>query len=625
MPQLSIQQALDLALQHHQAGRLPQAEAIYRQILQQQPNHADALHLLGVVALQTGQPAVAADLIGRAVAIQPNYPQAQNNLGEALRILQRFDEAIAAFQQAITLEPNNPEAHFNIANAWADSGQYNQAIAAYRQAIALRPDYLPAYNNLGAALQAKGALDESADAYRRAISLNPDKPGVYCNLGSVLQAQGQLDEALAEYRRAIAFKPDYSEGHSSLILGMHYHPGYDATALAAESRAWNLRHAEPLKKLIRSHANERDTDRPLRIGYVSPDFREHPIARFLLPLLAHHDKTRVEVFAYAQVPKPDAITHQLREHIGGWRSIVGLSDAAAADLIRQDKIDILVDLAAHSAGNRLLIFARKPAPVQVTYLAYCSTTGMETMDYRLSDPYLDPPGMDESVYAEQTVRLPETYWCYQPSSAGADVSVLPVAATGTITFGCLNNFCKVNDATLMMWAAVLRSLPHSKLLIHTYEGSHRLVVHQRLERAGIEPERIRLVGKKPMSEYFTLYDHIDIALDTFPFGGGTTTCDALWMGVPVVSLVGKTAVGRTGLSILSNVGLPELAAQSEDEYVRIAVELANDLPRLNNLRETLRPRMELSPLMDAPRFVRNIEAAYRQMWQTWCEKSIGAS
>jgi predicted O-linked N-acetylglucosamine transferase (SPINDLY family) len=297
---------------------------------------------------------------------------------------------------------------------------------------------------------------------------------------------------------------------------------------------------------------------------------------------------------------------------------VGLSDTEAADLIRQDRIDVLVDLTMHMAQNRLLIFARKPAPVQVTYLAYCSTTGLETIDYRLSDPYLDPLGQDESCYSEQTLRLPQTYWCYQMDLPIPEAGPLPAAAAGHITFGCLNNFCKVSEPALAVWTRLLRAMPNSQLLLHAHEGSHRQRLQQRMEREGIESSRVRFVGFKPAEEYFDLYRQIDIALDTFPYGGGTTTCDALWMGVPVVSLVGKTAVGRGGLSILSNVGLPELAARSEDEYVRIASDLASDLPRLSDLRSTLRQRMGQSPLMDAPRFARNMEAAYRQMWRGWC-------
>jgi predicted O-linked N-acetylglucosamine transferase (SPINDLY family) len=341
------------------------------------------------------------------------------------------------------------------------------------------------------------------------------------------------------------------------------------------------------------------------------------VARFLLPLLANHDHQAVEVFAYAQVPVPDEMTQRLRSQTDAWRSLVGLSDDQAAELIRQDRIDILVDLAMHTSGNRLLVFARKPAPVQVTYLAYAGSSGLNTMDYRLSDPYLDPPGGDESAYIEQTIRLPDTYWCYRPV-VDLPLQPPPSVEKGFVTFGCLNNFCKMNEALLGLWAQALRAVPHSRLLLHAHEGSHRQRVLEYLQREGIERSRVNFAGKMPTEAYFGLYQSIDIALDTYPYGGGTTTCDALWMGVPVVSLAGKTAVSRAGLSILSNIGLPELVASTSEQYVSVAVELANDLRRLQESRSTLRQRMEVSPLMDATNFARGIETAYRRMWRAWC-------
>jgi len=720
MPQLTVEQTLQAARQHHQAGHLPQAEALYRQILQQQPHHADALHLLGVIAHQAGRHDIAVDLIGRAVAVNPNYPEAYgnlgmvlqaqgnldgaiaafrqaialnpnypeaysnlghalhsqgqmdaavaacrqaialmpnhpqafgnlgnglfsqgrldasiaayrqaialnpnypeayNNLGNALRAQGQLDAAIAACRQAIALKPGFPEAHSNLGNALRAQGQLDAAIAAYRQAIALKPGFPEAHNNLGNALQSQGQLDAAIAAYRQAIALKPNYPGAYGNLGNALHSEGQLEAAVTAYRQALALSPDNAGIHSSLVYTLHFHPAYDARTLAGEHRLWNLRHAEPLNKFIPTHPNDRSPERRLRLGYLSPDFRNHPVGRFLLPLLAHHDKSRFEVLAYAQVPVPDEMTQRLRSYADGWRNLVGLSDAQAAELIRQDQIDILVDLSMHTASNRLLVFARKPAPVQVTYLAYCSSTGLETIDYRLSDPYLDPPGMDESLYSERTIRLPETYWCYQPIDPATQAGPLPALAQGHITFGCLNNFYKVTAPTLAAWARLLRVVPDSHLLLHAQEGAHRQQVRDWFVRQGVAALRIQFAERMPMAAYFDLYRRIDIALDPFPYGGGTTTCDALWMGVPVVSLVGGTAVGRSGLSILSNVGVPELAARAEEDYVRIAAALAGDLPRLGRLRATLRQRMAQSPLMDAPRFTRNIEAAYRQMWRTWC-------
>ena len=554
----------------------------------------------------------------QAIALNPKFPDAYSNLGGALNEKGDLDEAIAAFRQAIALNPNLPEAHGNLGSVLKNRGEPDETIAACRAALILKPNYPEACVNLGAALKDKGELDAAIAAFRQAIVLNPNSPEAHGSLADVLKDVGQLDEAIAAYRQAIALKPVFPEAHDNLLYTLHFHPAYDARAIADEHVRWNREFAEPLKKLIQAHVNDRSPNRRLRIGYFSPDFRGHPVGRFVFPLLAHHDKSQCEVFAYANVRVLDPITQRIRSYVDNWRDIVGLSDAQVVDLIREDQIDILVDLTMHMADNRLLVFARKPAPVQVTYLAYCSTTGLETIDYRLSDPYLDPPTEDELPYSEQTIRLPETYWCYQPVIESPESIPLPALRQDAITFGCLNNFCKVNETGLMTWAAILRAVPNSQLLLHAHEGSHRQQVSERFERHGIKPDRVHFVPYASPDEYFDLYRRMDIALDTFPYGGGTTTCDALWMGVPVVSLAGKMAVGRGGLSILSNIGLPELVGRSEDEYVRIATGLAGDLPRLANLRSTLRRRMQQSPLMDAKRFSRNVEAAYRQMWRNWC-------
>jgi predicted O-linked N-acetylglucosamine transferase (SPINDLY family) len=648
----TIQQTFDLAVEHHQAGRLLQAQQLYQHILVQEPQNIVVMHNLGMLAQQMGRNDLALDLMHRVIAVDPNLAEAHDGLGIALRGSGQLDEAIAAHRRAIVLRPEFPEAHNNLGSALWEKGQLDDAIAALCQAIALNPNFAKAYNNLAVALRDKGLLGEAIALARQAIALDPSLPEAHNNLGNFLRDEGQLDEAIAADRHAVALRPEYAkaynnlgmalkdqgqlddavaafgramalrcddpESHSNLILTMHYDDGYDAGAMTEELRRWNHRHAEPLRRFLRPHSNDLNPGRRLRIGYVSPDFRGHPVGGFLLPLLTHHDKTQVEVFAYAQLSAPDAVTQQLRSCTDEWRSVLGLSDSQLAELIHQDQIDILVDLAMHAAGNRLLVFARKPAPVQVSYLAYCGTTGLETMDYRLSDPYLDPTGMHESIYSEQTIRLPRTYWCYQSMISPSEPSPLPALTRGIVTFGCLNNFCKIRERALSTWAKILRNVPNSQLLLSAAEGTHRQRVQERLESDGIERTRVRFSARCPFREYFGLYNGIDVALDTFPFCGGMTTCDALWMGVPTVTLAGKTAVGRGGLSILSNVGLSELVGDCEDDYVRLGVELATDLPRLQELRRGLRGRMERSPLMDAPRFARDIEAAYRRMWHKWC-------
>jgi predicted O-linked N-acetylglucosamine transferase (SPINDLY family) len=346
------------------------------------------------------------------------------------------------------------------------------------------------------------------------------------------------------------------------------------------------------------------------------------VGRNLLPLLRHHDRERFEITCYSQAVSPDAMTLQFQHAADRWRDIAGLTDEQAADLVRRDSIDILVDLALHTAGNRLLVLARKPAPVQVTFAGYPGSTGLGAIDYRLSDPYLDPVGRDESIYSERTIRLPDSFWCYDPLEfADIQVNSLPSLRSGVVTFGCLNNFCKVNDDVLALWATVLRQVQTSRLLIMAPVGGPRDRTLQRLAGEGVDAGRVEFVALQPRGKYLETYHRIDVGVDTFPYNGHTTSLDSLWMGVPVVTLVGNTVAGRAGFSQLSNLGLQELAGHTPEDYVRIAVELARDLPRLAHLRSTLRSRMEQSPLMDAARFARNIEAAYRRTWRTWCESA----
>jgi predicted O-linked N-acetylglucosamine transferase (SPINDLY family) len=398
------------------------------------------------------------------------------------------------------------------------------------------------------------------------------------------------------------------------------HPDYDAAAIAREHRIWNDKFIRPNLGKIGPYDNERSPDRRLKIGYVSADFRNHPVGRFLLPLFANHDHQKFEIFCYSNVNPTDEFTDRLRPCADHWRNIRLLNDDAVAEQIRQDRIDILIDLALHTDGTKIMVFARKPAPVQANYLAYCSTSGLETMDYRLSDPYLDPVGGPEDCYVEKTIRLAHSYWCYEVHVNTPETNPPPMLQTGYVTFGCLNNYSKNSKKTWEAWHQLLKAVPKSRLVVYALKGSHRELAKERTAAAGIDAERLVFVGNAKTEEYFQQYLGIDIALDPFPYGGGTTTCDALWMGVPVVTLRGQTAVGRGGVSILSNIGLPELIADSPREYVQIAAQLAGDRKRLSELRGTLRQRMKDSPLTDGPQFAREVEAAYRQMWEQWCEK-----
>ena len=577
---------LAIALEHHHAGRLAEAERAYHEILSTEPQRADAWHLLGVVAHQLGNHQAAAQQIGRALAIEPGRADFHCNLGAVEQALGKPDSAMASYHRALELAPDHTLAHNNLGNVLKDLGRLGEAVACYERALELEPDLTLAHNNLAVALTGRG----------------------------------ELEAAIAAYRRAVELKPDFTAAHSNLLYTLNFSPGYDAHSLYEEHRLWAQRHAEPLARSILPHTNDRSPGRLLRVGYVSPDFRQHPVGLFVLPLLAHHDPGKIRVYCYASVARPDEITERCRAHAHVWRNVTGQSDEQVAQLIREDQIDILVDLTMHMPGNRLLAFARKPAPVQVTYLAYCGTTGLSTIDYRLTDPYLDPPERGDRLYTEESIRLPETYWCYPDRGNDPAVGPLPAEKAGSITFGCLNNFCKVTAPAVDAWAGLLTALPQSRLLLHAYPGTHCERMREEFASHGVSAERVEFTGYLPTAEYLRAYDRIDIGLDPFPLGGGTTTCDALWMGVPVVSLAGETAVGRGGLSILSNLGLAELVARDAGSYVEIAVELARDRSRLAGLRAGLRERMRASPLLDAPRFARNVEAVYRLLWERWCAR-----
>jgi protein O-GlcNAc transferase len=655
----------------YQTGRLQESEGVLRQAIEAKPDEASHYFNLGAVLLAQGRLEEAVAASREALRLGQNGPGLFCNLGLALLHLGRLDEAIECFDQAVAVWPDSADLRFHLGNALLGKGRLQQAaesfhlalaikpncpdaltnlgtvlermghldeaVKFFRQAISVMPRHAAALNNLGKALRELGKLDEALDCFQAALASKPDYPALV-NLGNVYRDHGRLDEAIVAFRQALAIMPDSSLVRSALLYALPFQPDCDAATIYAEHCLWNQRHALPLRAAIQPHRNDRNPERPLRIGYVSPYFCAHPVGRLLLPLLENHDRRDFETYCYSGVQHADEFANRLRACSACWRATSGLSDAQTADLIRQDGVDILVDLALHMAGTRLLVFARKPSPVQVTYLGYCGTTGLDAIDYRITDPYLDPPEsiplpgatMDgrgevrrQTYYSERSMYLPHTYWCYQAPAGAPEPGPPSAVAAGHVTFGCLNNFCKVSRPAMSAWCRLLRDVPDSRLLLHSLEGSHRQRVHDFLAGEGIDPRRLGFVGSQPMRTYLDTYRGIDIALDPFPYNGGTTTCDALWMGVPVVSLAGRTAVGRAGLSLLSNVGLPELVAHTEEEYVETAADLASDLPRLAELRSTLRQRMLASPLMDAPAFARDMEAAYRQMWRAWCTGETG--
>jgi protein O-GlcNAc transferase len=632
-------ESLENAARCYQSGQLAQAEQICTQIVAAEPNVAGAWSILGAVACDTGRYDRALECFHRALALTPYDAAAHYNLAGALRLQGNLTEAIRCCNHALQLNPNLPEAHNNLGTIFLHQGVHDRAIASFRRAVELNPFYAAAYSNLGNALRDQGNLDGSIRCHHQALAISPQSADIHNNLGSALKDRGELAEAVEHYRRAIELQPNFTAAWSNVLYTLHFCEGYDTAAIHQEHRRFNDLCAAPLATFIKPHAINRNPNRRLRIGYISPDFRHHCQAFFTLPLLANHDHQQFEIFGYSDVACPDSVTQHLRSHTDVWRNIKWLDDEQVAAIVRQDQIDILVDLTMHMAGGRPLLFARKPAPIQICWLAYPGTTGLSAIDYRLTDAYLDPshkpeaqargpaasylsapadaPKPANTFYSEESVRLPDSFWCYNPLGLEPPINALPALTNGYITFGSLNNFCKVNTTVLRLWSTVLRTVDRSRLIMLAPEGVARQRTLETLTQEGISVDRITFFAKQPLQQYLALYNSIDIGLDTLPANGHTTTLDSLWMGVPVVTLVGRTAIGRGGLSQLTNLGLTELIAHAPAEFTSFAFGLATDVPRLAALRSTLRGRLRSSPLMDAPRFARNLETTLRHLWHRW--------
>jgi protein O-GlcNAc transferase len=598
--------------------KLPQAAAAFEESLNLLPDQPETLNLLGVTRAALGQTQLATEAFEKSIALKPDYANPHNNLGLCLEGLGQPDRAIHEYQTAIRLRPNFPGAYNNLGNLLKEQDQLDQAIAAFRQALVLQPNYAQAMVGLAGAFQSQG--DPAIDLYHQALANRTDSPDEVENaLGNALKNSAQVQEAVAAFRRAIDLNPENPISSSNLVFTLWYDPAASSQQLLEEHRNWDRRHAQPLRSRIHPHLNTRDASRRIRLGYVSPDFRQHATAFCLLPLLSNHDHTNFEIFCYSSVKKPDPITARLRPYADHWIDCASSSDEDLASQIRADQIDLLIDLSMHTSGNRLLLFARKPTPVQAAWIASPCMTGLGTIDYRITDPHLDPPGQTDSLYVEKSLRLPDSFWCYDPLvDQPLPVAPLPARQNGHINFGNLSNACKFNPAVYSLWSKVLAAVPNSRLILRLPEGSSRTFA---LDQLKIDPSRIRFTGRQPRLQYLQTYNQIDIMLDTLPYNGHMTSLDSLWMGTPVVTLVGQAVVGRAGLSQLTTLALPELVARDESQFIQIAAHLAADLPKLALLRASLRDRMQKSPLMDGPRFAKNVEALYRQMWQTWCAQA----
>lgn len=673
---------LQLAYAAYRAGDLTGANDRCSALLLHYPDQPEALHLSGIIALSQHRSVIAEALIRQSLAARPDSAEANVSLGVALQQQGRLDEAAAAFRSATRLSGDMLEAHLYLGEVMVQQGRLDEArdafeqaarvnpnsagafkglgitrlrqgllsdsVTALRRAAQVKPDAAEVHIHLGEALRRLGRLDEAMAVYSTLVSLLPRSPGPHNNLGLILQQLGRMDEAVEEFRQALSKKPDsvvalvnlataltFQSRHDeamvhfrraveidpasrrAMVDALHGHPGYDGHAIGAEARLWAA-HASRQVPASGAHPNDRDPHRRLRIGYVSPYFHFKPDAHFMVPLLANHDHAQFEVFAFADQLHVDSFTPRFQQFFDHWCNLDGLDDTRAADLMAFHRIDILVNVSIHDDGSRLLALARRPAPIQIHWLAFASaTTGLSQVDWRISDALVDPPDHDDSCYTERTVRLPRTAWCYDPLSEPIPVVPPPSRESGRITFGNFGRLSKINDQVLDLWGRVLRAVPGSRILLLSRPGSHCERIRQRLAESGCDARAVDFIEPVARDSYLRRYGHIDMILDTFPFSGHTTSCDALWMGVPVVTLAHRPPTGRVTAAMLLSLGLAEFVAATPDEYVAIATQWA-DANRLTELRRDLRQRLEASALMDAVGFARDTESLYRQLWMQWC-------
>lgn len=600
-----------------QLGQLDEAAACHRHALALSPDSYAAHCNLGAVLKEQGQLAEAAEHYRKAIALNPKAHEAHVNLGVVFKELSKFTEAEECFMRALAIQPESDAALTNLGATLKEQGRLPEAIASLRLALRINPRSHYALLNLGNALKDAGNFPEASECLRHAVAIRPNWHLAHSNLGTVFNQLGQADRAAACFRRALELKPDYHPAHSNLLFTLNYLPGTDRAELFAEHRRFDAMFCQGFRDLISLHQNTAEPERRLRIGFVSGDFREHSVAHFIAPVFARHDAASFEIFCYANQHVSDAVTDRLKKNVEHWREVASLSDEELADAIRCDQIDILVDLSGHTAKNRLLVFARKPAPIQVSMIGYMQTTGLSAMDYRITDEHLDPTGVSDEFNTEKLIRLPSGAATFQIPSDCPEVNELPALKNGFVTFASFNNLAKVSPEAVRAWAEILHGAPTARLLLVGRTGNS---LKDDFQSHGISADRLEFSERLPMRDFLELHHRVDFLLDTFPYNGGTTSLLALWMGVPIVTLAGEGTVGRTGAGILQGVGLSNLVALNTAEYVRITLSQITDLDALARLRQSLRAR--LSPSLENPGiFTSQLENAFRKIWREWCAKS----
>jgi protein O-GlcNAc transferase len=612
------------------AGRLDEAVASYRKAVKLKPDFAEAHNNLGNALKELGQLDAAADSYRRAIKIKANFAEAHNNLGMALHEQGQLDDALASYRRAVEIKPDFVLAHYNLGNAQKDLGRFEDAVASYRSAVEIQPDFAAGHNNLGGVLKDLGQLDAALASYRKALELKPDLAEAHNNLGGVLKDLGQFDDAVASYRKALELKPGFADAYSNLLFLYSYNALIDPHEYLVQARNWEqacLSAQERQAARQRIFQRRPLAGRRIRVGYVSGDYRQHAVSYFIEQLFSHHDRARIELFAYSTHGHRDAVTERLQAVVDHWVPLMGMSDAAIRDRIEADGIDVLIDLAGHSAHNRLGVFARRAAPVQAYYLGYFASTGLTEMDYWIGDQILSPPETD-SHFSEQVWRLPRVSWSYDGKDAPAP-SWHP-DPDGKVWIGSFNHLAKLTPATLGLWAKVLQALPQGQLLLKTREladaGNRRRIVDA-MDHHGIPPDRIELQDRSATPDWYAhmaYYDRLDIALDPVgAMGGVTTTFDALWMAVPVITMQGDRVASRATAAIVGALGHAEWAARTEAEYIDRVVSLARDVEQRKALRDAQRERMALSPLCDAKGLAASMEDAYAEMFERWLQGQNG--
>ncbi len=601
-------------------GELDAAIASYGKAIGAKPAFAEAHLNLGIALQAKGHGDAALECLRETIALAPQLAVAHDKLASVLMHRGDIPGAIEAYRRVTELTPESAQAHNTLGNALNGAARVPEAVPCYERAIALKPDFADGYHNLANALRRLGAPERALSFARRAIELRGDTPSFHNNLGTILADLGEPDAALVCYRDALALDPDFGESHTCVLFGQSYVSNWSASTHLADARYFGEKmraRATPYTQWPALTDTSR-IGRALRVGFVSADLRKHPVGYFFESVLAQFDRARIEPIAYSNAVHSDELTARIKPRFALWRHVAELDDAALAQRIHDDRIDVLIDLSGHTGRNRLPMFAWRPAPVQVSWLGYFATTGLAEIDFLVADPHVVPPG-EEGQYTERVWRLPDSYLCFTLPAEHATVAPLPALANGYVTFGCLNNHKKLNDGVLAAWSRILHAVPHAKLLLKNHQLGEPSILREtyaRFAAHGIDAARLLLEGPSGREQYFGTYGRVDLALDPFPYPGGTTSVEGLWMGVPVLTRAGDRFLSHLGELVVKTVGLHEWIAADTEDYIARAIAAAADLPALATLRAGLRERVERSPLADAPRFAAHWMTAIEQMWQT---------